>query len=289
MYNPVHGKKFQVCQWTGEAISEENRFRIPMLGAGNEWTGCYGSPSAAIAALVDKVTHIHAAMGAEANKDILNELFEEFEASIRRKPGKEDVKFTIVAAPSYTELATFGGKTSLADYHAKYDHDLQQEIYTQVLPARSEVFDEVTSDKGETGDVAIKKEKASPVLVPSNAPKKWRLSKVFPGAKDEAVRVQMPRGIAGVIEWFKKIAKNSDCTDAATIYFHPLSDTLFAVGNPKDWQGTGNKIASDILGKSTVFGHVELYHKNGLRDRKKEKKDKKKEACDAGPLPLEKK
>jgi hypothetical protein len=61
------------------------------------------------------------------------------------------------------------------------------------------------------------------------------------------------------------------------VYFHsqPGRTTEFAVGSPRDCQADGNKLASDMLGKTTTFGHVYVYHKNKLKDSKRERAEKK--------------
>jgi hypothetical protein len=281
MLCPLHGKTYVVCQWTGETIPEDQRFQIPKYpkkGGRRLWTGCYGSPGAAVAAIKD--------MGEKANlnPDQIHELFDEFETTLRRNTGQEQVKFTISAAPDYKLLKQWGGPMGLDEFHKSYQHSAQVEIFTQAISLKTQVFGKAEPPADDFCEVApapsppkgmgmaerwAKEEEDSDTERPSNAPRRWHDTKIGIGRKDEPKRVEVPRGLAGVVEWLKGYAKGSDCKDAVLIYFHPNSDLSIGVGNPRDWQAEGNRIASDQLGKCTVFGHVHLLTKSRPRDKKR--------------------
>ena len=131
MYNPVHKQRFVVCQWTGESFPESQRFLVPehpKVRGQRSWTGCYGSPGAAVSGIKERSERIGLSV------DQIHELIDEFETSLSRKPGKGNVKFTIVAAPDYKNLVAFGGTQSIEDFHKLYNHDGQVEIYCQEIP-----------------------------------------------------------------------------------------------------------------------------------------------------------
>lgn len=274
MYNPVHGEKLLVCQWTGEAFPAKQRFYVPQPGKSEGrrwWAGCYSSPGAAIAAIKEDSGK------AKLNADQTHELFDEFETTLRRNPGKELEKFTISAAPHYGMLQQFGGMWTLEDFHKAYQHSSQIELFHQVLPTRSERDDSasvaeaagVAQPQGIAERWAKEADEDSDPDRPANAPRRWHDTKIGIGRRDESRRVVVPRGLSGVVNWMRRTASESDCKDACIVYFHPTSDTSFAVGNPKDWQAEGNRMASDFLGKCTVFGHVKLMTKSKLRESKK--------------------
>jgi hypothetical protein len=166
-----------------------------------DWIGCYGSPGvcvSAIKAMVEK---------RNMQSELAQELFDEFEASLRRKPGHEQTVFTICAAPDFRLLTKFGGSMDLETYHAKYNHELQVAIYKQELPRRA--MTEVEGDTASTTAAGPQVEDSAASL-PSNAPKQWRKTRVRIGSKDESVKETVPRGLSGVISWLRAMAEKSD-------------------------------------------------------------------------------
>ena len=267
MYNVVHGTKLQVCQWTGEALKTEDRFKIPSSRkrAGiREWIGCYSSPGAAVSAIK--------AYGERdgCNADAIAELFDEFETSLRRKIGMENVKITINPAPDFKILKSFGGTMDIAAFHKSYGHDEQIQVYYQEIPAKgmTEVKSEATPPiQMEPLKFDDMEYDSDPGRLP-NAPKRWRRTKVRIGFREEEERETVPRGLAGVVEWMRDISRKNFGEDKnAVIYFHPTLDTEFAIGTAKAWIGdvTMNRIASDLLGKNVVAGQACIYSKNKLR------------------------
>lgn len=274
MFNPVHGEKLLVCQWTGEAFPAKQRFYVPQPGKSEGrrwWAGCFGSPGAAISAIKEESGK------SKLNADQTHELFDEFEATLRRKPGKEKEKFTICAAPHFSQLKNWGGALDIQEFHRVYQHDTQIELFYQVIPPRTDVDESAAeappaqgaTPKGIAERWAKEADEDSDPERPANAPRRWHDTKIGIGRRDETRRVVVPRGLSGVVGWMKRAAAESDCKDACIVYFHPTSDTSFALGNPKDWQAEGNRMASDFLGKCTVFGHVKLMSKAKLRESKK--------------------
>jgi len=276
MINAIHKQRFVVCQWTGESFPEPQRFLVPdhpKVRGQRSWTGCYGSPGAAVSGIKERSEKLGLSV------DQIHELIDEFETSLSRKPGKGAVKFTIVAAPDYKNLSAFGGPQGLEDFHKLYNHDAQIEIYEQHIP-NAPFCDSVQTFDGPAEKTPPAKPKSmaerwaeaeyeSDPERPANAPKRWHVTPVGFGRKDDTKRASVPRGLSGVVGWMKEVSGESDCKDACVVYFHPGSDTSFAIGNPKDWQAEGNRMASDYLGKSTVFGHVKLVTKSKLREQKK--------------------
>jgi hypothetical protein len=272
MLNVVHGESLRLCQWTGEGL-RYRPFKIPKKGL-KEFYGCYGSPSAAVAAILDVADKT----GLTAEET--HELLDVFSATLKRAPGKEDVKFSILPAGPWKTLKEWGGVLTLAEYHATYDHDVQVSIFSQVFP--QQMLDRTVSrELQDEEDAGEKMEKldgegsstkpptpgytSDPERAP-NAPKKWRVNSIAPVGTQTSdmgeTRLQMPRGITSVIEFLKEALPGST---SVVVYMDPESSTSFALGKPADWMGHGNKRVSDLLGKTTVYGQVTLYHKNKLR------------------------
>eukprot|EP00727_Mastigamoeba_balamuthi_P000691 m51a1_g10619 hypothetical protein (423) ;mRNA; r:57479-59030 len=71
------------------------------------------------------------------------------------------------------------------------------------------------------------------------------------------------------VPFLRTHASKTSCLEAVVVYLHPAQDTVLGLGNPKDWGEDGNKAASHLLGKCTVFGDCVVLHKNKIRERKK--------------------
>lgn len=265
MINTVHGKKLLVCQWTGETI--EKRFRIPNP-KNKGWTGCYGSPSACLSAM--------AQVGEKQALDpeYVHEMIDTFESTIRREPGMEEIKFTIVPAPAYTLLKDFGGKKDLAEFHETYDHDTQVKLYFQEIRPSDVIVPDMPLAVGGAPMDGADFEEFEEVNSgrPANAPKRWRMTRFLPlngRQPEEQTRYMLPRCAPSWMEFFKVMAARTHCKDAVIVYLHPHSDTVFGIGNPEDWQGEGNKSCSEVMGKIVTFGPVTAFHKNKIRETPK--------------------
>lgn len=254
MISVVHGKKLFTDQWTGESVEE--RFRIPRKGL-KEWYGCFGSPSTALAALIHEAEKPESGLSREE----ANELIDLFETSLRRKPGQEREPFTIQPAPSFRNLVSWGGAMSFQEYHATYEHDRELALFTQALP--DEGGDREKGDKGEKGEMEVDSDQERQ----PNAPKKWyRETGVSPGGDDLSTsRVMMPRCTSAWLD-FLKAHRNGE--DSVVVYFHPSAQKIFCVGSAKSFNGIVNRRASEILGNVSVFGKVDVYHKNKMRPKK---------------------
>jgi hypothetical protein len=295
MLNTVHGHSLRVCQWTGESLFYVP-FKIPVKGL-KEFRGCYGSPSVAISAIID--TCEKAGLASEE----VHEMIDVFQASLIRKSGKEAEKFTIMPAPNYKLLRIWGGHNSLEEYHKSYDHDRQIELFDQIIPKvllmatvqtdtreeeetkenesedfkdmegpRAEAAPKDPKEPGSSTDPPVKRVDfeydSDPDRAP-NAPKRWRYNfyNAHPHVSEPVEgRQVMPRCISSCLEFFKEVIPGES---AVIVYLDPGSDKSFAVGKPQDWMTTANKRASDALGKTQVYGHVTLFHKNKLRVRAK--------------------
>eukprot|EP00727_Mastigamoeba_balamuthi_P003906 m51a1_g13512 hypothetical protein (318) ;mRNA; r:102-1055 len=270
MYNVVHGVKLQLCQWTGETIKK--RFRMP-LPRNKGWTGCYGSPGVVVSAIVQNGNNTGLSV------DEINEQIDMFESSLRREPGFEQVKFTIIPAPNYKLLKNWGGNLTLEEFHQQYQHDESVDMYKQVIPDKmyTETFVDVDTEQAParapaetTADEGTGTDSDSDSERQPNAPKRWRRSVFSITGKDEAKsRIQMPRCSSAWIEFLRAQAEKTSCPEAVVLYLHPHQGTIMGLGNPKDWGEDGNKAASHALGKSTVFGDCVVLHKNKIRERKK--------------------
>lgn len=137
MIHNIHGEKLHVDGWTGESFPGK-RFRIPCSATQpggaiySGWKGSYSCPSTAYAALL-------ASEEAQAwTPEKQQEMIDTFQASIRYAEGADvpnpEAPITIKAAPSFHQLATFGGTQTLAQFKAVYDGDKQVQMYTQELP-----------------------------------------------------------------------------------------------------------------------------------------------------------
>eukprot|EP00727_Mastigamoeba_balamuthi_P004437 m51a1_g13992 hypothetical protein (248) ;mRNA; f:1056578-1057747 len=116
------------------------------------WTGCYGVLGIVISAIMQNGNQ------SKLMPDKINELIDIFEASLRREPGFEQTKFTIIPVPSYKLLKTWGRNLSLQEFHQQYQHDESVEIYRQVIPDKTYIETFVDVNKTD---------------VPPNAPKCW--------------------------------------------------------------------------------------------------------------------
>jgi hypothetical protein len=245
MINVVHARGLLVDQWTGETINQ--RFRIPRKGL-KTWGGCFGTPSTAIKALSEYIDAAH------LNADEAHELYDVFQASLRRKPGHEQDVFTCQAAPDYKSLNLWGGTMTLEEYHKLYNHDYQVEAYTQ----------EVLWGKAEEDESGKEK-------IPVNAPKKWRMTETLASGQTKETRVDMPRCASSFLDFMRQNVLTPGIPNAVTIYFHPSDTRVFGVGIPSEWNERVNKSASEKLGHTPVFGNVRLFHKNKLKENKKRK------------------
>lgn len=257
MINTVHGKKLYICQWTGESI--QKRFRIPTEV--DNWAGCYGSPSVALAALIQY------SETSNLTPDQTHELIDEFEASVTRWEAFKDVKFTITVAPSYMNLEAWGGSMSLEEYHKSYDHDTQVKMYHQRFPKNqlekcheAEKIDELEYDIIMENETEEEEEEES--LENKNAPKKWKVTQTDGFEK----KVTVPRGLSSCLEFLRS---HSSQPNSCVIYFHKGKDKIFGVGKPDDWtKGAVNRRLTNLMGH-TVFGETLVFHKNDLREKKK--------------------
>lgn len=305
MISSIHGQKLVICNWTGESFESEKRFKIPKYkrSAGAvEWEGCYSSPGAAIAALTarNKADNL--------SPEQHEECVQVFQASLRRTPDHTLDKFTIKAAPMYTELKRFGGEMTIEAFQKQYDHQKQVTLFYQDIKCRSfvdvdvEVDDEADGSGPEMTAAAartelehraavakfIKEDDARKASLASNAPKKWFHTTFVPGtAPASQEKTNVPRGTTGVIGWLREKAKNTRHPQAVVLYLHPTYDNLFAVGLPEHWQEQGNKGAADALAKTTVFGPVELFHKFANRGKRAAPAAAAAAAGDAAPTDVE--
>jgi hypothetical protein len=256
MINVVHQRGLQVDQWTGETI-EGKRLRIPTKG-GKIWTGCYGTPSTALSALAHHVEENH------LTSDEAHELYDIFQASLRRNVGHEDTKFTSVPAPNYKCLQMWGGGLTLEDYHKQYDHDFQVRAITQEIMWGKQ-------DEEDAGKTDTQKGQGGEDQRPSNLPKKWRLSDVTQGGTVKESKVDMPRCVTSFIEFLRANVTTPGIPGAVIVYLHPANPQVFGVGSPADWNDKVNRHATDALGHVPVFGNVRVYHKNKIRDNGKKR------------------
>lgn len=263
MINVVHKQALQVDQWTGESIT--TRFKIPRKG-GKCWGGCYGTPSTALSALA------HYIDSNPMSVDEAHELYDLFQASLRRVPEYSSEKFTSVPAPSYKNLQMWGGNMSLEEYHAVYDHEFQAKAMTQEIIGG--VVEPDTEKAGDTNNKRARDEMGLGTEIgedkrPANAPKLWRLTEQLEGGQSKELRVDMPRCAGSFVEFLRKNVADPAIPGAVVVYLHPHQPNIFALGSPGDYAKGVNRMAVDMLGHVPVFGNVRVYHKNKLRDGKR--------------------
>lgn len=281
MLNTVHGRSLRVCQWTGETIHGVH-YKIPQKGL-KEFRGCYSSPSVCVSAMIEYAEK--ASLSAEET----HELLDMFQASLRRVDGQEGTKFTIQPAGSWKNLQAWGGHMSLEEYHKTYEHDIQTTMFFQSFPAGviQATADAELREESKLKDPSAPSSSSATVPMdakgefeydsdpdrPPNAPKRWRVNHFNPSpsqSEPQEKRLAMPRCISSCLEFFKEVWPGKT---ALVVYLDPHSDKAFGVGLPEDWMGKGNRRASDTLGKTPVYGTVELYHKNKLRLKKRGKEE----------------
>lgn len=266
MISVIHGKQVKNCQWTGEPIFGPI-FKIPvdLTTPEKKWKGCYGSPSAALAALTLYVKE------KELSREQMNELMDHFESSLRRTDYMREKDVALSPAPHYHTLKYWGGEMSLEDYHKVYGHDEQIKMYFQeIIP-------------GET--YVPKDEKAS------NPPKPWKYALAQPKDKElfKECLAGMPRCVSAWLDHLKEFNPNFDtCPNAVVVYYHPSQDKLFAIGSPLDWGESANKKASEIFGGLPVYGKVHLFSKGQFKEKKKSKKAKEEGEISEDPRPKKK-
>lgn len=279
----VHGQSVRLCQWTGEPLKYPP-FRIPVKGA-QEFKGCYGSPSVCVSAIVEL------AEKEGRTPEESHELLDTFQSTLIRKSGQEEVKFTINPAPSWKNLKEWGGNTTLEEYHKSYDHDQEVLIFTQTIPSHMILGTVIGDSKALATEPSVHPPATSSFEYDSdperatNAPKRWWVNFLnsTPSMKEPVEkRVQMPRCISSCVEFLRGSFPGHS---SVVVYLHPESDKTFGIGLPGDWMGQGNKRASDVLGKTPVYGNVFLYHKNKMKLRPPTKKRTREEAG----LPIEQK
>lgn len=216
----VHGKQMWLCEWTGEPISK--RFRIP---AGRGWTGTYGSPSCAITAIAHLFAH--------EDREVIHELIDIFEASLRRERGHEQTIVTIKPSPNYSVLLAWGGSMSLDDFHRTYEHDLQTAVFFQ------------DTQNGEM--VANQKKTDEPAV--------WHL-------RDEEGRMSerlVPRGAQTFLEflWRQKPSM------PLQLFWTPSFPSAFALTDSSD-SSVLNQELTEVLGTRVSGTKTVLFHKYKL-------------------------
>lgn len=277
MQTQVHSKKFVIDQWTGESFEAELKFKIPHKGL-RIWKGCYGSPSTALAGLMNYFN-----MEKNLEKDEMDELLAVFQSSLKKTdPNDKYPHFTINAAPSYYDLESFGGAKTLSEFHQIYGHDIQREIYSQII----------VHDIGEDEEDNSSSKSSSPPT------RQWTMVKFPQGKCSDFVveKTTMPRCSSSWLDFLVGMT-DYDTPNAIVVYFNPKDDKMFAVGSPKDWNVKLNKKAGDLFGKIPMFGEITVFSKHEVKDlggssssssssnpdppRKKVKKEKKGESHDA--------
>ena len=229
----IHGVKISICQWTGEAIVK--KFQIPTK-RGN-WTGCFGSPSAALAALTS--------LNKDKTSEEIHELIDKFEASLRREPGQEDTVITIKAAPSYENLRQFGGTQSLEQFHATYQHDKQNVVFKQDVPPNSE-----------------KK---------SRNDKHWLVTSTVTGTTTDAL---IPSNVNAWKEFllsFSDFDFETGTMKPVMFYYNPRKPKMFAVGPVGPMDNEPAEKISSIIGMPVKGKNSALYHKFPIVEEKRKR------------------
>jgi hypothetical protein len=244
MQTQVHNKSFVIDQWTGESIDSNKKFKIPQKGL-KVWKGCYGTPSTGLAGLTYYITR-----NPNISKDESDELFGVYQSSlVKCDPEEKYPHFTINSAPPFTLLTGFGGKTSLETYHNIYGHDIQREIYSQII--NSDV------------DMGVSSSPPQPPAK-SDSGVMWNVMNMnirYDYVDDEPVmKSAMPRCAGSWFE-FLRSQTGTDTPHALVIYFHPKNDKIFAIGKPNDWNVSLNKKAGNLFNKLPVFGDVTVVSK----------------------------
>ena len=249
MNNIVHKTKLLVCQWTGETILK--RFRIPQNGSIGSFTGCYGSPSTALAALNEYIS------AKALSDDQAHELFNMFQASLRKGADYEKDTHVVQAAPNYHLIDFWGGRMSLEEFHKMYNHAYQIKAYDQEVQGEHNIppTEETQSD--------------APTTSASTRAHPWYHSVVDPKAPKEGGNktepIEMPRCAAQWIEFLRVNNPDKEHSPNAIVFYFPVSDkNIFALGSPHAFNVTGNRPASQILKNTCVFGPVTFYHKRQL-------------------------
>ena len=255
----VHREKFMVDQWTGESVKK--RFKIPRKGL-KTWGGCYGTPGTAVAGIVAY------SESESMTQEETQELIDMFQASLRREVGHELDKHTIVTAPSYKTLVSFGGNTPLEAYNKQYDHDAQVAIYRQEILVGKEEEETTVADKTaealqdilegtSLADVkpAPEEGKKTAAATTTSSTKSWFVTEMSDKGDVGESTTRVPRGLAS----FMSFIKSNVTGQVATVYFHPAKEGVFAVGGP--WIMTDyNANAAEAMGGIAVSGNVKLYH-----------------------------
>lgn len=235
----VHGRKRNICQWTGEALDNENKFKVPKEDLSGKFIGCYGSPGVCLAYMSVLATRLNMA------KDKQSEWIDKFINSLRRTEFKKEMEYTIKVAPldPVQMLSIFEGKMSLEEFHALYEHDLQILLFKQVLPLKEK-----------------KKEKSS-----------WKVTKF--GSKnrnDDGVPCEavVPKNYTN---WRNFIS----CMKNPTIATHPTKLDLMCFWDYSNGlDGRLNSKACKIMDRTDICGSCSIFHKRKLERKKKTVSDK---------------
>ena len=220
----VHHRKLSICDWTGETI--EKVFRIPF--GPYEWGGSYGSPSVAISAILE------ISQESGMTQELVQELLDDFQATLKRDDEQGHGPFTISPAPSYKNLKTWGGQMTLEEYHQRYDHDTQIRLYCQKFPEDKDQREALYGTMQWT--------------------KKRKLS--IPTVYTRDVRV--PKGLKRCLKFLKYMAGS----DQIVLGLHP-SKPMFVVGQPD--RVAHHHMYSPLLDGLPITGKkLKLIHKDGL-------------------------
>lgn len=239
MISKIHGDGICICQWAGEAIPEGQKFKIPAPELNGRFKGCYGSPGAAIA----KMSQLAKQLAFE--KDKYEEYLDMFQTTLRRTDYRASEPYTIQVAPESPELIlkTFnrGGQMDIEEFHAKYDHDEQIKMFTQVLP-----------------ETEPKKEKTTWKLTPFGFPKKHDL-----GESGIPRKAEVPKNFSNWRTWLNVHG------DSLAVSLHPKKSDLLCVWDYRNYGEKYNKPASKAMGGVEIFGQATVYHKRNTISKKR--------------------
>jgi hypothetical protein len=244
MQTQVHHKSFVIDQWTGESIDSIKKFKIPTKGL-KTWKGSYGTPSTALAGLTNYISKT-----LTLTKDESDELFSVFQSTLVKSDVNEKYPhFTITAAPSFMMLCEFGGKLSIGQYHDIYGHDVQREIYSQIITHNGDDM-EVTTPPPPKSDSSILWTMRSIATMESNKEE-----------DDSVTQSTIPRCVGSWLDFLRSMTHN-DTPHALVFYFHPKNDKIFGIGKPNDWNVSLNKRVGNLFNKLPVFGDVRVISKD---------------------------
>ncbi len=257
MISNIHGKMMANDSYTGESFCVDIKFKIPTRGG--QWKGCFATPSTALGALEDSF----AFMSPPPTTDEIHELRHIFQSSlVKNDPENKYPVFEIRVAPRYELLAAFGGAMDYPQYHAEYGHDIQRQIYAQVLTKNATIAGLPVA--GAASDTEAKDETAGVAPAKVNM---WHTQIMIPAKEPTAVGfASVPRGIQNLLDFFEGNNINDTLGHAVLVYIHP-KEKMFAIGSPTDWGEVANKAVTDLWNKLPVYGPVVVFRKDEFKSR----------------------